>query len=214
MISIGLIEDDDFMRDVYKKAIENDGAFKVVFSVDDVNELLAISYASQPDVILLDLMLPSGNSLHLIHKIKQLFPFTQVVILSSVVDNEITQLAMRNGAAGFLLKSSSIDFIKDALLKTFEGGVPLSPIIVNNLLQVKVKPTIGQAYPTLTNREIELISLLKTGMSNKVAADTLNITFFTINHHLKSIYAKLNISSKSELIATAMRFVTAPVGLD
>jgi len=73
-------------------------------------------------------------------------------------------------------------------------------------LHGKTRQSLPDANPNLTKREIELINLLKTGMSNKMAAISLNVTFFTINQHLKNIYTKLQINSKNELIALAMRF--------
>jgi DNA-binding NarL/FixJ family response regulator len=206
MINIALIEDDSFMLEIYSRFFNADANFNVIFSVGDVNELRQVSNTLQPDIILLDLLLPSGNSLNYLHRIRQYFPFAQIIILSSVTDSQISQRAMKNGADGFLLKSSSLDFIKESLLKAVEGGTPLSPMVANHILQGNRLQTMTSVYPKLTRRETQLIDLLKTGVSNKVAASMLNITYFTINQHLKNIYTKLSVNSKSELVSIAMRY--------
>ncbi|HVV54150.1 MAG TPA: response regulator transcription factor, partial [Mucilaginibacter sp.] len=164
-----------------------------------------INSSVQPDIILLDIMLTSGSSLGSIHKIKQLFPYAHIVILSAIEDPEASHTAFNNGAKGFLLKSSSSDFIKDALIKTYEGGTPLSPQIVNHLIDFKGPRDLADIAPELTKRELDLCNLAVTGMSNKMIASTMNIAFFTVNQHLKHIYKKLNINSKTELISYIMR---------
>jgi DNA-binding NarL/FixJ family response regulator len=205
-IKIGLIEDNNLLRDNYGIFFDTDPLFKTIFSLNDIQELQTVSLSLQPDIILLDIMLPSGNSLNQIHRIKQYFPFTRIVILSAVIDQSMTQNAVQNGVNGFLLKTSSLQFIKDAILQIFEGGFPLSPLTVNHLFELKKKKSLLEAHPNLTKRELELIELLNTGMSNKMAANLLNITFFTVNSHLKNIYTKLNINSKSELIAITTKY--------
>lgn len=200
MIKLGFIEDNVKLLDNYKDFFSSEPRFEIVFAIHDVKNLYAISSACAPDMILLDLILPSGNSLDFLHIIKQHFPQCMIIILSGVSDQATTKAALQRGANGFLLKTSSLQFIKDALIKTAEGGTPLSPSIVNHIIGFKTEQTLTEAYPDLTKREAELIRLLRTGMSSKMAASALNITFFTINQHLKSIYKKLHIHSKTELM--------------
>jgi len=207
LIKLGFIEDDISLLANYKDFFDREDTFEIAFSVGDIKELRNIKCTTTPDIILLDLMLPSGNSLDRLHIIKQVFPFVIIIILSSISDPEMSRNALNKGANGFLLKSSSLQFIKDALYKAYEGHMPLSPSIVSHLFKFgKMNSTLQEGYPDLTKKEIELIYLLKTGMSNKVAAAILKVTFFTINHHTKNIYKKLNIHSKSELIAITTNF--------
>lgn len=200
MIKLGFIEDNATLLDNYKDFFSNESWFEIAFAIHDIKKLGAIGSSCVPDMILLDLMLPSGNSLDFLHIIKQKFPQCIIIILSGVSDQAMTKAALQRGANGFLLKTSSMQFIKDALIKTAEGGTPLSPSIVNHLIQFENRQTLTEAYPDLTKREAELIDLLRTGMSSKMAASSLCITFFTINQHLKSIYKKLHIHSKTELM--------------
>lgn len=207
VIKLGFIEDDLVLLDNYKEFFGWEDTFNIIFSIRDIKDLIKLDLDDAPDIILLDLMLPSGNSLNLLHVVKQFFPHASIIILSSVSEANVSRTALCKGANGYLLKSSSLQFIKDALYKAYEGAIPLSPSIVNHLLDLKqVTHTLKDAYPNLTKRELELIYLLKTGMSNKMAASVLNVTFFTINHHAKNIYKKLSIHSKGELIAITTNY--------
>ncbi|MBS1531571.1 MAG: response regulator transcription factor [Bacteroidetes bacterium] len=206
LIKLGLVDDSRMLREYFVDFFKRSPEFEVLFSVGDLKELYRVQN-SQPDIILLDIMLPSGNSLKSISKVKQLFPYAHIVILSGVEDPAASHTALINGAKGFLLKSSSSDFIKDALIKAYEGGTPLSPVIVNHLIDLKNSNThsLADIAPQLTRREIDLCNLVVTGMSNKMIASSMNIAFFTVNEHLKHIYKKLNINSKGELISYIMR---------
>lgn len=206
MINLGIIEDDATLLSNYVDFFRMENEFSVSFSLNDINRLSGLRSSCLADIILLDLILPSGNSLNYIHKILQRFPRSRVVILSGISDQEMSQSALQRGATGFLLKSSSLQFIKDALLKANDGGTPLSPLIVNHLIYYKTVQTLYQAHPDLTKREIELVYLLKTGMSNKMAASELKVTPFTINQHLKNVYRKLKINSRGELINIAAKY--------
>jgi DNA-binding NarL/FixJ family response regulator len=205
-IKIGLVEDNDMLRANYESFFKNDASFEIAFSLSDLPSLKSTSLNAVVDVILLDLILPSGNSLTQFHRIKQYFPFAKIVILSSIADQEMTKRAIREGANGFLLKTSSLQFIKDSIIQIADGGFPLSPLIVNHLFSLNEKKKLIEIYPNLTKRELELTELLLTGMSNKAAANLLAVTFFTVNSHLKNIYVKLKINSKSELIALASKY--------
>lgn len=205
MIKLGFIEDDYLLRCNYEEFFGNDDDFSVVFSIDDLNGLQGISFGCQPDFLLLDLELPSGNSLYQLPKIRQYFPYAKIVILSGVIDEEVSRASIRYGADGFLHKSSSMHYIRESLIKSSNGGMPFSPMIITHLIRSTKRHTLCELYPEITKRELELIEQLKTGVANKTAASNLKITYFTVNQHLKSIYGKLKINSKSELIAISNR---------
>ncbi|MEB0264044.1 response regulator transcription factor [Mucilaginibacter sp. 10I4] len=201
-----MIEDNNILRSNYESFFNSDALFEIAFSLSDMPSLKSKSLCSEADVILLDLLLPSGNSLNEFHRIKQYFPFAKIVILSAIADQTTTQRAIYEGANGFLLKTSSLQFVKDSIIQIFHGGFPLSPLIVNHLFELNEKKKMTEIYPSLTKRELELIELILTGMSNKSAANSLGITFFTVNSHLKNIYVKLKINSKNELIALTSKY--------
>ena len=206
MINLGIIEDDDVLLNNYVDFFEMEREFSVSFVLNDISKLSKLRSSCAADIILLDLILPSGNSLNNLHKISQRFPDSRIVILSGISDPKMSQSALQRGAAGYLLKSSSMPYIKDSLIKALDGGTPLSPVIVNHLISDNQRQTLFEAHPSLTKREIELIYLIKTGMTNKVAATELQVTAFTINQHLKNIYKKLKINSRAELRTIAAKY--------
>jgi DNA-binding NarL/FixJ family response regulator len=199
MKEIGLIEDDIILRSTYIKYFKTTKIFEVVFSVPDIADALALT-TFQPKIILLDVNLQSGSGIDGIQTLTQHFPNSKIVILSGMEDANLTRLALDYGATGYLLKSSSLAYISESLLKIDEGGVPFSPATITHVMQQKNTEPVQEAID-FTKRELELIKLLSEGHANKTAADKLNVTYFTINQHLKNIYKKLKINSKSELIS-------------
>ncbi|OKS88480.1 response regulator [Mucilaginibacter polytrichastri] len=200
MKEIGLIEDDNILRNAYTKYFRITQTFKVVFSVPDVADALSLNTV-QPDIILLDVNLRSGSGIDGIQVLAAQFPTSKIVILSSMENAKLTRLAMENGATGYLLKSSSLAYITESLLKLDEGGIPFSPATISHVIHNNATADNRSEITELTKREVELVKLLSEGVANKIAADRLNVTYFTINQHLKNIYKKLEINSKSELIA-------------
>lgn len=199
MKEIGLIEDDNILRNAYAKYFKITQTFKVVFSVPDITDALAPG-TLHPDIILLDVNLRSGSGIDGIKVLSARFPNSKIVILSSMEDARLTRLAIENGATGYMLKSSSLAYITESLLKLDEGGIPFSPATISHVVQTTQRESRTE-ISELTKRELELVKLLSEGLANKTAADRLNVTYFTINQHLKNIYKKLGINSKSELIA-------------
>lgn len=199
MKEIGLIEDDNILRNAYGKYFKITQTFNVVFSVPDIADALAPGIL-HPDIILLDVNLRSGSGIDGIKVLSARFPNSKIVILSSMEDARLTRLAIENGATGYMLKSSSLAYITESLLKLDEGGIPFSPATISHVVQTTQRE-LRSEMSELTKRELELIKLLSEGLANKTAADRLNVTYFTINQHLKNIYKKLGINSKSELIS-------------
>lgn len=198
MDKIGLIEDDDVLRNAYAKYFKITQTFDVVFSVPDLEDVLALAVPA-PQIILLDITLRSGSGLDGIDQLSAKFPGSKIVILSSMEDANLTRQAMQSGATGYLLKTSSLAYIAESLMKINEGGIPFSPSVIPHMLSTPAdEPGVEDDF---TRREMEIIKLLSEGHANKTAADMLNVTYFTINQHLKNIYKKLNINSKSELIS-------------
>jgi DNA-binding NarL/FixJ family response regulator len=199
MKEIGLIEDESILRNAYFKYFNSTKLFKVVFAVSDIDDAIALNTV-HPSIILLDVHLPSGSGIDGIKTLLSHFPNSKIVILSGTEEESLTKLALKNGATGFLLKSSSLAYISESLLKIDEGGIPFSPGTITHIIQSDIiEATTGTI--SFTKRELELIKLISQGMANKIAADKLQVTYFTVNQHLKNIYKKLGINSKGELIS-------------
>ncbi|PTQ96623.1 LuxR family two component transcriptional regulator [Mucilaginibacter yixingensis] len=197
MKNIGLIEDNESLRAVFTAYFNASSTFDVVFSAGDIKDALQIKDAV-PQILLLDVDLPSGSGIDAIPLLQQNFPGTKIIILSSLKDANLTKQAIQNGAWGYLLKTSSLDYINESLMRIDDEGRPFSPETISHLFK---QTTAAPQETSLTKRELEIVRLMSEGKLNKLVADELCISHFTVNQHLKHIYKKLNVNSKPELVA-------------
>lgn len=197
-----LISNDSLLKRKYEQFFRDDSLTLMSFSIKDLPELSTENFF--PSVILLDAVLSLVYTLNLIQKLKSTFPGSKIIVLSNILDSAAALTALKHGANGFILKSESLHFIKETLLALQEGGIFISPLVLKKMfLKNAINPK--NDFLILTKRERELVQILQSGVSNKVAAGILNVSFFTVNQHLKSIYKKLHINSKSELLSIAIR---------
>lgn len=195
MKTIGLIEDDECLRDVFAAYFRASSSFNVVFAAEDIKDAVK-SKNAKPEILLLDVDLPSGSGIEAIPFLRHSFPDTKIIILSNLKDATLTKLAIQKGAWGYLLKTSSLDYIHESLMHIDEEGLSFSPGTISHL----IKPG-GAEDTVLTKRELEIVRLMTEGKLNKQVADELYISHNTVNQHLKHIYKKLDIGSKPELVA-------------
>jgi len=199
MINLALIDGNDYHRRTLEPVIINDGSFKLLFSVSDFK--LPRNDREVPEIILLDVVLPSGNGLELLHKLRQRYPEAKVIIYSTINDPHITRLAFHRGVDGFLLKESDFIYLKYSLMMALDGGKPISPILSNHILESgKEKLSVKELYPNLTTKELSIVTYVRAGVPTKVLSYMLNVSYNTVNFHMKNIYRKLHINSKTELL--------------
>ncbi len=197
-INIGLIDGNDYHRRTLNPYFLSDQGFNLLFSVGDTK--LSHSIKGNPDIILLDIILPSGNGLDFLHKIRQKYPSAKIIIFTDIVNPNITALAFHKGADGYLLKDADVGYLKSSLSMAAIGGKPISPLIADHVLNFSKSVSLKELYPILTEREVLLINYLKAGIPNKVLPHLMNVSINTVSFHLKNIYKKLNINSKAELL--------------
>jgi DNA-binding NarL/FixJ family response regulator len=171
--------------------------------VESMLELLAGS--SPPDILLMDIGLPGIDGIEGTTKAKMLSPSTEVVILTVFDDNENLVRAIAAGATGYLHKSATLEEIAASLRSILYGGAPINPSIARRLLSLfSAGPSSRNQY-SLTNREREILGLLIEDIPLKQIADRLSISIHTINMHLRNIYAKLQVQSRSGAVAKALK---------
>ena len=202
MRTIGLVEDNDCLRSVFAAYFTSSSSFCISFAVSDIEDAKKNGTIC-PDIILLDVDLPSGSGIDAIPELKRIFPDTKIVILSNLKDELLTKKAIQNGAFGYLLKSNSIEYIHESLMHIDNGGLPFSPETVAHLIQRKN----NISDHGLTKRELEVIKYICKGKVNKQVADELHISYFTVNQHLKNIYKKLDVGCKTELVTWYLSYV-------
>lgn len=172
---------------------------------DCESALEALTTDTPPDILLMDVGLPRMSGLEGIEKVREIAPATQVVILTVFEDSDTIVQALSAGASGYLLKGSELETIVDSLKSILNGGAPISPHVAKKILNLfAASPSKSESYK-LTARELEVLSFLVDGLTKQRIADHLFVSFHTIDKHLRNIYGKLQVQSRSEAVAIALR---------
>src|SRR5919109_2354061 len=162
----------------------------------------------QPDVVLMDLILPDGDGIEATRIIRSRFPHVQVIALTSFRDETLVRGALQAGAIGYLLKNVLADELAGAIRAAYAGRATLGPEATQVLLHAAAQPpTPGQ---DLTPREREVLALLIKGLNNTVIAEQLVVSPATIKTHVSSILAKLGVASRTEAVALAVEHHLIP----
>lgn len=205
-IRIGFIENNELLLENYRDYFESSDEFTCSFAFGTIPELLLFmksNYLAIPDIVLLDIQLPEINGIEGIPMLQERLPGTRMVMMTTLDDRESVMNAFSNGASGFLTKNMSLNAVKEALLSMFNNGAALSPTAAKTLIasigqkMQKMNSMIGK----LTPREREIAKCIKSGLSYKQIGDQLFISSRTVNQHLKHIYQKLGVNSRSQLAA-------------
>ena len=205
-LRIVLIEDLRDIREGLTALINGTAGFRCVAAFGSVETALARIERERPDVILTDLGLPGMSGIEGIERFRKIFPLTPIIALT-IYDNEQQIFnALCNGANGYLLKNTPPARLLEALSEAVEGGSPMSPQIATRVVNLfrTFRPPERADYH-LTIQETELLKLLIEGHHKKTAAREMNISIHTISFHLKNIYEKLQVHSKTEAVAKALR---------
>ena len=205
-LRVVIIEDLRDIREGLTVLINGTAGFKCVAAFGSMETALARIQRDEPDAILTDLGLPGMSGTEGIQRLRQMFPLVPIIALT-IYDND-TEIfnALCNGANGYLLKTTPPARLLEALREAVEGGSPMSPTIaarVVNLFRAFRPPEYSDYH--LTPQETELLKLLIEGHHKKTAAREMDISIHTVSFHLKNIYEKLQVHSKTEAVAKALR---------
>ena len=205
-LRVVLIEDLREIREGLTALINGTAGFRCVAAFGSMESALARIERESPDAILTDLGLPGMSGTEGIVRIREIYPEIPIIALT-IYDND-TEIfnALCNGANGYLLKNTPPARLLEALREAVDGGSPMSPNIAARVVKLfrQFRPPESAEY-YLTPQEIELLKLLVEGHHKKTAAREMNISIHTISFHLKNIYCKLQVHSKTEAVAKALR---------
>jgi len=201
-----LIEDVREVRDGLSALISGTPGYNCVATYGRMETALAKITSDNPDVILTDLGLPGISGVDGIERLRAMFPETPVVALTIFDNDEQIFDALCRGASGYLLKTTPPARLLEALHEAVDGGSPMSPAIASRVVRLfrTFRPP-EQAEYRLTPQETELLKLIVNGHHKKTAAQEMGISFHTVSFHLKNIYSKLQVHSKTEAVAKALR---------
>jgi DNA-binding NarL/FixJ family response regulator len=195
-LKVLLAEDHSLMREAVRLVLDAAEGMEVVGEAENGEQALQLAAQAQPDVVLLDIRMPGMDGLRCLELLRERHPEMTVAILSSLDEPEQINAALRRGAAGYILKSISPDDLPAALRQMVERSVYYS---VSNLEQAYGRSARAAG---LSEKEIAILQHLAEGRSNRQIAQELFISEQTVKFHLRNIYRKLGINSRTE----AMRF--------
>ncbi len=206
-IRILMIDDHRIVLAALRKLIEMQPNMLVVGEANNRLDAVAMASREQPDIILLDLIMGTENGIEYISELLRVTKQSRIIILTSVQDTKVHQVAVQAGAMGVVLKEKTPEVLFKAIEKVNAGEVWLDrSMIANVVAEVSRQGREGNNNPeearikTLTKREGEIITLVAQGLKNKQIAKRLAISEITVRHHLTSVFSKLEVSDRFELI--------------
>jgi DNA-binding NarL/FixJ family response regulator len=204
-LKVALVEDQPKVRESWSRLINSFPDFCRVCACTSGEEALRVIPEHRPDVVLMDIFLPRMSGIECTARLKELLPETQIVILTAMDDQELVFMALEAGADGYLLKRTKPSDLRIALLDVLGGGAPMTSQIARRVIESfrrKAKNRDESAH--LSMREDQILRLLSQGYSNKLIADKLNISVDTVCSHLKHVFEKLHVSSRTEAVVRYM----------
>ena len=206
MIRVAVIEDRREIGDGLAALINGTEGYCCTGAFRSMEQALAGIGASLPDIVLVDIGLPGMSGIDGIRFLKERYPALQFLILTIYDDDERIFEALCAGACGYLLKRTTPARLIESLKEVSEGGAPISPEVARRVIRLfqEIRPA-KQADHQLTPHQTRLLKLLADGHNYKTAAAELGVTVDTIGFHLRHIYEKLQVHSKSEAVAKALR---------
>lgn len=208
MPTIVLADDHHLVRQGFKTLLEAEPDFLVIGEAADGLEVVDLVGRLRPDVLVLDLIMPGLNGLDIIQQVIRRSNRTQIVVLSMHANVAYVSEALRNGAAGYVLKGSSAANLKQAIRTVIAGQRYLSPPLSEQAIkdyELKIGDTKLDPYYTLTPREKEVIHLVAEGHTTREIAARLAISPRTVESHRRNLMAKLELRTQSDLIRFALR---------
>ena len=209
-----LVEDDPVLRERMGRIINEHDQLELGASTGDVAGAITWLQKNRPDVLLVDLGLPDGHGTSIIRYVKQQDPGIESMVISVFADEHNVVSAIKAGATGYLLKDSDRDHIAESILDLVNGNSPISAAIARHVLKqfALLGPTGSQdpsldpdSVPQLTPREDDVLQCIARGFKYNEVADMLEMSVHTVRSHIKHIYKKLEVGSRSEAVYEAVK---------
>ncbi len=206
IIGVAIIEDQKETREGLSFLINNANGFECRHSYGSIEGALDAIGSNPPRVALVDIGLPGLSGIDGVRILRARYPTIAPVLLTVYKDDERIFEAICAGACGYLLKSMPPRRLLEAVREIAEGGAAMSPEVALRVVELLRKPQTPEQSPAgLSPQEMRLLKLLTEGHQNKTAAAAMNISVHTVSFHLRSIYEKLHVHSRSEAVARALR---------
>ncbi len=207
MLRITIFEDTAMQFEGLKMLIEEQEDMILAGAFRDATGVMNKIRRTKPDVILMDIKMPEVSGIEAVKEIKAEFPEIQIIMQTVFEEDDKIFAAICAGASGYLLKGSSPDRYIEAINEVAVGGSPMTPMIARKVFHIFQNQFTQHdtGYQELTQKEKDVLKCMVDGLSYKMIADKLEITFHTVNSHTKRIYEKLHVNSASEAVSKALR---------
>jgi DNA-binding NarL/FixJ family response regulator len=202
MTSIAIVEDNRTVRESLRDWIDAEPGYHCVCVCGTAEEAMVDIPAHRPDVVLMDIHLPKLSGIACTAWLMERLPALQIVMLTVYRDHKTIFEALQAGAYGYLLKRSGPEEIIRAIVEVRTGGAPISSEIARLVIQKFHKPPAKHEpeIETLSERELEILSLVCEGLVNKEIGDRLGISYYTVRAHLRRIFEKLHVRCRAEAV--------------
>lgn len=205
MIRVNIYEDQSEIRELLIETVRSSSDLLLVSAYPNAKEILENTRKDKPEVILMDIQMPGISGIEAVQLVKKQYAHIQICMQTVFEDNEKIFAAICSGASGYILKDSTPEKYINAIIDTYQGGSPMTPSIARKVLTMfQNQNTKVSDFAELTTGEKNVLELLVKGLSYKMIAADLGVSFPTVNFHLKNIYKKLHVNSATEAISKAL----------
>ena len=205
-IRVLIADDHAVVREGLRTLINTEPGMSVIGEAQDGSEAIRQCVALQPDVLLLDMVMPHKSGLEVIDEVRQEIPQARILVLTSFASDDVVFPAIKSGALGYLLKNSSPQRLLQAIRDVYQGEPSMSPAIAKKLMLEMQRPSkLPPTEDPLTAREVEVLRLLAQGLTNQEIAAELVIGEGTVRTHVSNILSKLHLANRTQAALYALR---------
>lgn len=202
-IKVLIVDDHPVVRDGLKNMLLVFDDLELIGEAVNGSEALTLCHKDEPDVILMDILMPVMDGIQATRAILEQSPQVKIVILTSYPEDELVQKSLEAGAIGYILKDASIDALADAIRSAHSGQPTLAPAATEALIRTKTGPL--KPGSTLSPREREVLALIVEGWSNEQIAERLMISPATARHHVSACIQKLGAANRTQAASLAVK---------
>ncbi|WP_456277620.1 response regulator [Bacillus sp. AK128] len=212
-----IIDDHQLFREGVKRILDFEANFEVIAEGDDGTQAVGLVKEYQPDVVIMDINMPTLNGVEATAQLIGQFPDTKVIILSIHDDENYVSHALKTGAQGYLLKEMDAEQLVEAVKVVADGGSYLHPKVTHNLVKeyrrlatsntgtLKKEVEVRRPLHLLTRRECEVLQLLADGKSNRSIGEILFISEKTVKNHVSNILTKMNVNDRTQAVVVSIK---------